>query len=320
MIKRRIEWSRRQFVVATAVAARSATALWSRASQPEASQICIFSKHLQWLDFEEMAVTAAKLGFDGVDLTVRPGGHVLPERVEQDLPRAVGAIKAAGLTAPMMTTAINDPNAPHTERILETAAGLGIRFYRLGYFRYEDSTDVLETLSRAERNLEGLARLNEKYALCGDYQNHAGKDYFGASIWDLWAATRKLDPDRLGCQFDLRHATVESAFNWPVAFRLISSRTHTIVAKDFRWETSGSGATIANCPLGEGVADFESFFALLKESGFRGPVSTHFEYPLGGANRGSRELTENSEVVLSAMRKDLATLKLWLRDARLRGD
>ena len=33
-----------------------------------------------------MAEVVAENGFDGADLTVRPGGQVLPENVEKDLP------------------------------------------------------------------------------------------------------------------------------------------------------------------------------------------------------------------------------------------
>jgi len=46
---------------------------------PEAFKISIFSKHLQWLDYKEMANVLSEVGFDGADLTVRPGGHVLPD-------------------------------------------------------------------------------------------------------------------------------------------------------------------------------------------------------------------------------------------------
>ncbi|MBK7338584.1 MAG: hypothetical protein IPJ00_21720 [Saprospirales bacterium] len=41
--------------------------------------IHIFSKHLQWLDFEQMAKTAAEIGFDGVDLTVVRKGMCFPK-------------------------------------------------------------------------------------------------------------------------------------------------------------------------------------------------------------------------------------------------
>ena len=59
-------------------------------------EVHLFSKHLQFLDYKDMAEAAAEMGFDGLDLSVRPKGHVLPERAEEDLPKAVEAMKAAG--------------------------------------------------------------------------------------------------------------------------------------------------------------------------------------------------------------------------------
>src|SRR4030042_5508361 len=57
-------------------------------NDPEAFKISIFSKHLQWLYYKKMAHVVNEIGFDGADLTVRPGGHVVPDRGEEDLPKA----------------------------------------------------------------------------------------------------------------------------------------------------------------------------------------------------------------------------------------
>lgn len=273
---------------------------------------CIFSKHLQWLDYKGMAETAADIGFDGIDLTVRPGGHVLPERVEEDLPKAVEAARKAGIEIPMMTTAINDPQDASTEPILKTASKLGIRYYRLGYYRYQDSMSIPDKLAEIKPKLRGLLELNKQYKIHGGYQNHAGSKNVGAPIWDLWELMKDLDPQWLGCQFDIRHATVEGATAWPINFRLMASRTKTVVAKDFRWEKLDGKWKMRNCPLGEGMVDFKRFLSTLKQINFSGPISFHFEYPLGGANKGARQLTMEKEKVISAMRRDLKTLKEWL--------
>ena len=320
---RRNTWTRRGFVTALAAAGTAAgagvTPIYAVKNPDGQSRmpICIFSKHLQWLDYNGMAETAAQLGFDGIDLTVRPRGHVSPERVETDLPRAVEAVKAAGLKVHMMTTAITDPQDPRTEAILKTAAGLGIRYYRLGYYRYQDSTDVAKTLEEVKHSLGGLARLNERLGICGDYQNHAGSTSFGAPVWDIWETTRDLDPRWMGCQFDLRHAAVEGGLSWPIEFRLLSSRIHTLAIKDFRWEKMADGWEVSDCPLGQGALDFNQFFELLVKADFAGPVSLHYEYPLGGANGGARELSLGESEVLGAMRSDLSILKGWLKNAGL---
>ncbi|MDA2939196.1 sugar phosphate isomerase/epimerase, partial [Acidobacteria bacterium AH-259-A15] len=285
--------------------------------RPSKVKVCIFSKHLQWLGYPEMAATAAEIGFDGIDLTVRPRGHVLPERVERDLPKAVEAAKVAGIEIPMMTTAITDPADPRTEAILKTASKFGIRYYRLGYYRYEDSKEILETLADAKPQLRGLAKLNEQYKIRGDYQNHAGSNYVGGPVWDLWELTRDIDPQWIGCQFDIRHATVEGASSWPIGFRILSSRIHTVVAKDFKWVKTERGWKVENCPLGEGLVNFTQFFSMLAKTGFAGPVTLHFEYPLGGANRGARELTIDKSRVIESMHRDLTVLRGWLKKAAL---
>src|SRR3954451_14258395 len=104
-------------------------------------KVHIFSKHLQFLNFTDMAEAAAKMGFDGIDLTVRPAGHVLPERVDTDLPKAVEAMRNAGLAPVMMTTAIEDAGNALDKRVLEAAAKQGIQFYRMNWYAYpEDKT------------------------------------------------------------------------------------------------------------------------------------------------------------------------------------
>src|SRR5690606_12641509 len=116
----------------------------------------IFSKVLQWLDYSEMADAAAEAGYEGIDLTVRPGGHVLPENVERDLPQAVKAIRKAGLGIPMITTSITSATDPLSERILKTAGGLGVRYYRMGWYRYADKLSIADNLKIFMKDLTAL--------------------------------------------------------------------------------------------------------------------------------------------------------------------
>ena len=90
----------------------------------QAWRIHFFSKHLQFLDYEGAADACVQAGMDGADLTVRPGGHVLPENVERDLPRAVKAFKNAGLNIEMMASGITDPEDPLTDKVLRINTGL----------------------------------------------------------------------------------------------------------------------------------------------------------------------------------------------------
>jgi len=320
------ELSRRQ-VLATIAGAGAALSLpgasiksnisGTQASIQKHMKVCIFSKHLQWLNYQDMAETAADIGFDGVDLSVRPGGHVLPENVQVDLPKATEAAKKAGIEITMITTAITDPRDSHTESILKTASELGIRYYRMGYFRYEDSKSIPSKLAEVKSIIGDLAAMNKHYGVYGGYQNHAGSNYVGAAVWDLWQLLKDLDRQWIGCQFDIRHATVEGGTAWPIHFRLLSDYIKMIAVKDFRWVKTDQTWKIENCPLGEGMVDFTGYFKMLKQAKISGPISLHLEYPLGGADKGAKELTIKKEEVLAAMRRELKVLRSWLRQANL---
>ena len=313
--------SRRRFmqeaVVAGTVMPVMALATANQKNNKRPFHICIFSKHLQWLNYNDMAETAAELGFDGVDLTVRRRGHVLPERVEDDLPKAVEAIKSAGIEPLMMATDINDPDDPKTERVLRTASALGIKYYRLGYYMYQENKSIPATLEQIKPKLRDLAAMNKHFNIYGAYQNHAGSRYVGAPVWDLWELFKGLDPNYIGCQFDIRHATVEGGQTWSLHLRLMSEYIRTLVMKDFIWEKRDNKWQTINCPLGEGAVDFISYFQLLKKLSISGPVSVHYEYELGGANHGATKLTIEKEKVLTALRRDLGFLKTRLRENNL---
>jgi sugar phosphate isomerase/epimerase len=89
------------------------------------------------------------------------------------------------------------------------------------------------------------------------------------------------------------------------------------VIKDFRWEKTETGWFAQPCPLGQGMVDVPRFLKLLKSINFHGPISLHFEYPLGGAERGARELALEPDKILHSMRADLQLLRNWLTQIEL---
>ena len=268
----------------------------------------IFSKHLQWLDYEAMAKTAAQLGFNGIDLTVRPNGHVLPEKVEMDLPRAVEAIYKAGLKVEMITTSITSALDPKTEIILKTASKLGIRIYRMGWLDFKPDLPIEVQLETLKAQLKKLEEMNKLYGLHGAYQNHAG-NHVGAALWDIWYLIKDLDPRYLGVQFDIRHAMVESANAWQNGLRVLAPFIKSCDLKDFTWIQKEGKWTVENVPIGQGLVDFKRYFPKLDELKITGPLCLHLEYPLGGANDGATKITIPASQITEAMKSDLINLK-----------
>jgi sugar phosphate isomerase/epimerase len=272
-------------------------------------KVAIFSKHLQFVQGAELAAAAAGLGFDGIDITVRKGGHVPPERVRQDLPPLVATIRQHGLEVPMITTDIVDADTPFAEEIVRTAAGLGIRSYRFGGFKYAADRPYPAQLEALQPRLAKLAELNAKYQSCAMYHTHSGVGLVGASIWDLHFLMHDLDPRLVGVNFDLAHATIEGGLGgWINSFRISGGHVRGLAVKDFIWAKDARGKWKEQwVPLGEGMVHWPEFFSMLAGSDFSGPVQMHYEYPL----------PESREGIYAAMKRDLATLRAGLAKAGL---
>lgn len=276
--------------------------------------ICVFSKHLQWLPVPEAAKVAADMGFDGLDLTVRKGGHVDPEHVETELPKAFYAIQKAGLKLPMIATDVIDPEEPLSESVLKTAGQLGIEHYRTAYLDYNPDSGVMADLARYAKQMQKLAALNQKHGIQGAYQNHAGTNV-GAAVWDLRILLQDVDPRWLGVQYDIKHAVAEGGMSWVNGLDVLRPHINCFDIKDFVWAKKDGKWRHELVPLGEGMVDYKTYLSLLKKYDLSGPMSIHYEYPLGGAEHGKKELTLDRDKTLIAMKRDLDTLRTMLAEA-----
>lgn len=306
-------YPRRQFLVQSSqiAAASFAPAFLLKIAKEAGHTVHIFSKHLHWLSITEMATQAAALGFDGVDLTVRPGGHIEPARVKDELPRAADAIHKAGLKLQTITTAIESIASPFAMDTIKTASVLGVEYYRMGWINYQSGKSIEENLKQIEEQLKTLAEFNRQYNIRGAYQNHAGKS-FGAALWDVWLVLKSIRSPYLGSQFDLRHAMVEGLHHWENGFDLLEPFINTLTIKDFHYNTNVTSEPLENVPLGEGLVPWGAFLKKIKEKKVSIPIILHCEYPLGGAENGARNLRTPAQQVLAAFQKDLKVLKNYL--------
>ncbi len=293
--------SRRHFIAATAVAAGLAAmgARGEGVDKMKGPSVCIFSKHLQFLDWAAMAKAGRALGVDGFDLTVRKGGHVEPEKVASDLPRAVDAIRAEGLEVPMMTTNLNNGDDPVARPLLEAASKAGIRYFRIGGLLYDKTGNPLGQLEKFTEGIRGLAKLAEQYGVTAGYHNHSGRNEVGAAIWDLQRMIEAVGSDRLGSNFDVGHAAVEGAYGvWQINARLIAPYVKMMAVKDFVWDKDKPKWV----SLGTGIVKTVECLEIVREAGFAGPISLHFEYK-----------TPSNDTLLEEMEKTVQTLRANLQ-------
>jgi L-ribulose-5-phosphate 3-epimerase len=268
--------------------------------------LCLFSKPLPELDWGRLAQAAKSVGFGGIDLTVRGGGHVRPGRAAEDLPKAVEAIRNEGLEVPMITTELTSADDPAARTILSTAAKLSIPFFKPGYYQYK-MVNVRRELDAAASQFRGLVSLSKQYGIQVGYHNH--EEYLGAPVWDIASVIDPLDPKWVGFYFDARHAVAEGGVGgWKIATNLVMPRLKMVAAKDFWWEKTQTGWAARNCPLGEGMVDWKYFANALATGRFQGPISLHLEYDIPGTS------TAKEDNILAALHRDLQFLKARLHE------
>ncbi len=306
--------------------------------------VALFSKHLGWLTIDQLGPVASEIGLKAVQLSVRPGGHVEPERAASDLPRAVRTLRLAGIEVPSVVTAFTDPADELTRRVVGAIADAGIPMYRTGWYRVPPGAEAERLrveIDRARAGLAGFAEITREFGVLACYENHAGA-FLGASPWQLWDLVRDLPPEHIGLEFDLRHAMIEGWYTWQPAFELLLPWVAMVLVKDFVWQpadrtTAGShsaaggprrgidpspGAVPVSVPLGDGVVDFPWLFDRLERAGYDGPAALHLEYEVAGrelaGTPGSVEGAPRDELTLAAtraIRADLERLQAMLTGA-----
>lgn len=239
--------------------------------------LCIFSKHMAQLNFDEMGKHARQIGFDGVDLTVRPKGHVLPENAAKDLPRAYDVIRSHGLSVAMITTNILHAKEPNTRPILQTAGKLKIPYWKPGYYKY-DVSKVENEVKRVTRAVQGLVEIGKENGVAAGFHNHSG-EYIGSAVWDIRTIIHDMDPKWIGYYYDPAHATIEGGLaGWRISQNMALPRLKMVALKDFYWDKTGGKWDVKWCPMGKGMVDWGRVFAGFAGAGFTGPMSLHLEY------------------------------------------
>ena len=117
--------------------------------------------------------------------------------------------------------------------------------------------------------------------------------------------------------FDVSHAMIEGGLGgWIDSFKITGNHLRGIAVEIRRGKDAGAYQAQWK-PIGEGMVKLAEFFGMVAQTPFEGPLQIHYEYPLGGANNGTRTLTIPKEDVLAAMKKDLERVRGMLAKAGL---
>jgi sugar phosphate isomerase/epimerase len=244
----------------------------------------MFAKHLQTLPLADAGRRVRGLGFEGLDLTLRPGGYVEPDRLRNELPCAIATLRDCGLVVPLLTTSITSTSDPAAAPTFEVAASLGVREIKLGYWNYKTFGTYRATLEQIARDLDGIEKLAEKSGVRANLHIHSG-DHMTAQAPVVWQLIKDRNPRAIGAYADPGHMAIEGGRDgWRQGLDLLGDRIALVAIKDLRWEQVddpmlGKPRWISRIvPLRQGIVRWPQVFACLRKVGFDGWVSMHSEY------------------------------------------
>ena len=263
----------------------------------------LFAKKFQVMPLREFADLAAEMGFDGIDLTVRPNGYIRPEDVSKRLPEAVDIFKDKGLSVPMITTAITNAREPYAEETFRVAAECGIRYIKLGYWEYRGFGHLKHQINELREALKGIQELSKRHRITAVIHTHSGP-FLTAEPTILWLILRDFNPDLIGAYVDPGHMVVEGGLSgWIMGMDILSDKIRVVAVKDFAWFKEENSWKARVVPLGEGLVPWRDVFGILKRMKFDGPISLHSEY-----RRSLNEIIEQTKKDLRYVKDILASL------------
>lgn len=274
-------------------------------------QYVLFTDNLADLSIRDAVAGAKKAGFDGLDLTLRPGGHVLPQNAEMGLADASTIARQAGLSIPMISTGVTDLNSPHAEAIFAAAAHYGARHIKLGYWEYQPFGTLAKQVDQAREQLGRVIELGKKYHVLPCVHCHSGR--FVASGGPLlYLVLKDFTPGEVGAYVDPMHMTIEgSRSGWELGLDLLAPWVALVGVKNFRWVPGQRDAQGQQryrweyVPLADGQAELPEFVGYLKQLHYDGIISLHSEYKGESSFRrlNTPELLDQSAADLRYLKK-----------------
>ena len=212
--------------------------------KPKKSPVCVSSKALPGIWYAEMGEIVKQIGFDGIDITVMPGGLVEPSQAPVDEVRALESIHGAGLEAPIITTALASPYEPWSRTVLALAGRTGVGLFRCPV--------------AARRDALGLFAEGREYSIAMTV-NAGARDVL-----------RGLDPEWSGVSLDAYCFHPKSGFS-ETDLQETMPLVRAVTIADFVDDRKPVA-------LGKGEVDFPRMFRLLAQARFTGPLTVFREY------------------------------------------
>jgi sugar phosphate isomerase/epimerase len=233
----------------------------------------VFTKPWQTLSLGELGEFIRGLGFDGIELPVRPGFQVEPEHIGRDLPQAAKQLAAAGLKIHSV--------AGNTDEATIAACGeAGVPIIRT-MARMPHNERYLEVEARLQREYEALVPTLDKHGVAIGVQNHC--DAFVTSAIGLRHLMERFDPKHIAAVWDVAHCALNGE-DPERAADIVWSHLCLVNLKNAYWRRrNGPEAERAEWQHywttgRQGLASWPRTAAQLKQRNYQGAICLTAEY------------------------------------------
>jgi sugar phosphate isomerase/epimerase len=225
------------------------------------------------MDLAELGEFVSGLGFDAVELPVRPGFQVEPENVTRGLPAAVRRLAGCGVQIASIA-------GPTDEATIATCAQEGILIIRV-CLCMDAGEDYMAFEARLRRELDALVPLLDRYGVTLGVQNHCGRCVTSAMA--LRHLIEGYDPRTIAAVWDPAHCALDGE-RPDLAADILWSHLCMVNLKNALWRrVNGPEAEYAEWALywtsgRQGLASWPAVVAELKARDYAGVVCLTAEY------------------------------------------
>jgi sugar phosphate isomerase/epimerase len=237
-------------------------------------QFSVFTKPWRQL-LPELGAMVRAWGFDGIELPVRPGYQVAPERVVEELPKAVTTLRDCGLKI----FSVAAPGGPLSEGLIAACGAAGVPVIRI--MAPVESDGYLASEARMRREIDRVLPWLQQYGVKLGVQNHCGAMVCNAG--GLRSLLAPYDNRYVGAVWDAAHNAL-SGEEPEMALDIVWSHLCMVNLKNAFWRrVNGPEAEVAEwrpwwTSGPQGMASWPRVAAELKRRGYAGTVCLTAEY------------------------------------------
>ncbi|MCE5276468.1 MAG: sugar phosphate isomerase/epimerase [Planctomycetaceae bacterium] len=185
----------------------------------------VFTKPWPKLAPAELAAFVKKMGFDGIEMPVRPGYPVTPENVGKALPEAARIMADHGVR-------IGTVAGPTDEPTIAACAAAGVPIIRICVGIARD-TDYLSGIAAQQKQWEAMMPMLERYGVAIGVQNHCGR--YIANAMQIHHAISQYDPHQICAVWDAGHNGLEGE-QPDLALDIVWSHLRVVNLKSAIWQ------------------------------------------------------------------------------------